>query len=154
MSQSQDKTYVGIDPGKSGAITILEGDYIKSYKCPDNAIDMAILFGIGINHSVFDTVVGIEKVWAFPTDAKSRAFAFGMNYGMWHGIAGSFEVKMKEIVPREWMSHFGVPKKLKKQHRKRWIKEKAMSLYPKVKITLYNADSVLIARYLQEVACH
>ena len=59
---------------------------------------------------------------------------------------------MREITPREWMSYFEVPKKLAKTQRKRWIKEKAMSLYPKVKITLYNADSVLIARYLQETA--
>ena len=152
MSNSHSKTFVGIDPGKSGAITILGGIYNKPEKCPDNTIDMAVLFGIGMKGSTFDTVVGIEKVWAFPTDAKSRAFAFGMNYGMWHGIAGSFEVKMKEVVPREWMSHFEVPKKLTKTQRKRWIKEKAMSMYPKVKVTLYNADSMLIARYLQDTA--
>ena len=141
---------MGIDPGKSGGITILEGDGIKSYKCPDNPIDMAVLFGIGMNGSKLDVVVGIEKVWAFPTDARSRAFNFGVNCGMWYGIAGSFEVKMKEIIQRTWMSYYEVPKKLTKQHRKRWIKEKAMSMYPKVKVTLYNSDSILIARYLQD----
>ena len=150
MKNSHSKVFVGIAPGKSGAITVLQGNKIKSYKCPDNTIDMAVLFGIGMKGSTLNTVVGIEKVWAFPTDAKSRAFAFGMNYGMWHGIGGSFEVKMKEITPREWMSHFEVPKKLTKTHRKRLIKEKAMSMYPKIKVTLYNSDSILIARYLQD----
>lgn len=38
--------YIGIDPGKSGGITVVDKDFIKTLKCPDNTIDMATLFEI------------------------------------------------------------------------------------------------------------
>ena len=140
--------YIAIDPGKSGGIAVIGEDFIKAYKCPDNPIDMAVIFGVAIN-SGDKPIVAIEKVWAFPGDAKSRAFNFGQNYGMWKGIAGSFEIQMKEIPPKEWMGYFNIPKNMLKNKRKKWIKEKAQKIHPKTKVTLNVSDAILIAEYLK-----
>jgi len=81
---SPSKKYIGIDPGKSGGITVVRRGYIKTRKCPDNVDDMSILFSLMANDRPCEAIVGIEKVWSFPTDSHSTAFTFGMNYGHWY----------------------------------------------------------------------
>jgi len=37
--------YVGIDPGKSGGIMVIDEDgKAEAYKCPEKVLDMSILF--------------------------------------------------------------------------------------------------------------
>ena len=149
MKSCHSKRYIGIDPGKSGGITvIMEDGSTKAYKCPHNIKDMALVFSIAMgNTAPADTYVAIEKVWAHPGDARSRAFVFGTNYGQWQGIIASHEIEFKEIPPQTWMKYYSVPK-LEKGRRKNWLKDKAKELYPDhKKITLYNADALLIAHY-------
>ena len=35
---------IGIDPGKSGGISVIEDGTLKAYKCPKTVEDMAVLF--------------------------------------------------------------------------------------------------------------
>ena len=146
------KRYIGIDPGKSGGIAvIMEDGSSKAYKCPDNIKDMALVFSIAMgNTAPINTHVAIEKVWAHPGDARSRAFVFGTNYGQWQGIIASHEIDFVEIPPQRWMKYYSVPK-LEKTQRKNWLKDKAKKIFPDhKKITLYNADALLIADFLKE----
>ena len=90
----------------------------------------------------------MERVWARPTNAVRAAFSYGTNYGQWLGIAASHEIKMSTVIPVDWIKWVGCPKALKRDVRKRWLKEKARELYPKVnKLTLATSDAILITHY-------
>ena len=152
MSQSSHFKYIGIDPGKSGGITVIDREDVKAYKCPQRTEDMATLFSLLVgNTSSNDIKVLMERVWARPNNAVRSAFAYGVNYGSWLGIMASNEVDCNPVLPITWMQHIGCPKALKKDIRKRWLKDKAKELCPYIKrVTLITADSILIARYAEE----
>ena len=144
--------YIGIDPGKSGGITIIDKEGIKAYKCPSTVDDMAILFSMAINgEAPVKVVVGIERVWARPTNGSRHSFAYGVNFGEWLGIIACHELIPTLILPLTWMQHFNCPNGLKVEIRKRWLKDKAKELFPELKkVTLATADSILIAKYIEE----
>ena len=147
------KKCIGIDPGKSGGIAVIEGDGTTTvYKCPTTVKDMALLIGICLNDvAAYRTAVYLEKVWAFPTDAKKAAFTFGTNYGQWQGILASHELEIRYVTPKEWQAHFNIEKGLPKQIRKRQLKDIAIKSNPETKrITLSTADALLIAMYGKE----
>ena len=139
---------IGIDPGKSGAIAVWDEGIDKAIKCPDSPEKMANIFSSIITN---DKIVAyIEQVHAFPTDARSSAFKFGKNYGEWLGVLGTLRIKTVHVTPQKWMKHYkekfnmALPKD--KQQRKRKLKEIA-ARYTDKKVTLYNADAILIAVY-------
>ena len=145
--------YIGIDPGKSGGIAVIDlRGQMKAYKCPASSEEMALLFQICIGNTAPDRVkLLMERVWARPTNAVRAAFSYGTNYGQWLGIAASNEIKMNTVIPVNWIQWIGCPKALKKDVRKRWLKEKAGELYPKInKLTLATSDAILITHYARE----
>ena len=148
---SHSKIYVGIDPGKSGALCVIEDDFIKAYPCPDNVQDMALMFAMAISVNETKTVVAyIEKVCARPTDGRASIWKFAENYGVWLGIAGAYEVDLKTVAPQRWIKYFETPK-LEKNKRKRYLRDKARSMYPDLKkVSLKTADAILIATYAKE----
>ena len=145
---------IGIDPGKSGAIAVWDEGIDKAIKCPDSPEKMASIFGSIMTNSWIDgdgkIVAYIEQVHAFPTDARSSAFKFGRNYGEWLGVLGALRIKTVFVTPQKWMKHYKEKFKMTlpkdKQQRKRKLKEIA-ARYTDKKVTLYNADAILIAVY-------
>ena len=132
-TNSHSEVYVGIDPGKSGAICVIEDDFIKAIPCPDNIQDMALVFAMSVSVNETKKVVAyIEKVWARPTDAKGSIWKFAENYGVWKGIAGAYEIELIEVSPQKWIKYFETPK-LEKSRRKRYLRDKARSMYPDLK---------------------
>ena len=149
--KSHSKLYVGIDPGKSGAIASISVSKMKAWKCPDNAVDMHTLLSLIMWEMNIDNVqIIMEKVWARPNNASRAAFNYGVNYGQWLGVLASHEITPEFILPNQWMKFYNMKKGLEYQDRKRWLKAKAQELYPNVKVTLVNADAILIAHYLKE----
>jgi len=147
------KKYVGIDPGKSGGIMVIdEIGEATAYKCPEKVLDMSILFKLIIGHTAPDNVeLLMERVWARPGNAVRAAFTYGVNYGQWLGIAASHEIKMYTVLPNNWIKWVGCPKALPVADRKRWLKAKAKKLYPELnKVTLATADAILITHYAKE----
>ena len=142
--------YIGIDPGKSGGLTVIdEKGIIKAFKCPDKVIEMSLLFQISIgNTAPCDVKFLMERVWARPTNGSRHAFTYGVNYGQWLGIAASHDVHTHTEIPINWMKWFECPKGLEVRKRKNWLKDKAKELYPELKkVTLATADSILITHY-------
>ena len=147
------KKYIGIDPGKSGGIMVIdETGEATAYKCPEKVLDMSILFKLIIGHTAPDNVeLLMERVWARPGNAVRAAFTYGVNYGQWLGIAASHEIKMYTVLPNNWIKWVGCPKALPVADRKRWLKAKAKELYPELnKVTLATADAILITHYGKE----
>ena len=142
---------IGIDPGKGGGIAIWNYGIVKALKCPNSVPEMASIVSSCIgNWQVNNVVAYIERVHAFPTDGRSSGFKFGQNYGQWLGILGALGVDTIFVTPQTWMKYYKnkysieLPKE--KQERKRKLKELALK-YVNKKVTLYNADAILIAVY-------
>ena len=146
------KKCIGIDPGKSGGVAVLTDKTAEVYPCPRTVKDMALLIGMCLNDvAAYRTRVFLEKVWAFPSDARSRAFSFGENYGQWQGILASHELEPMYVTPKGWQSHFEIKKGLPKPIRKKKLKQLAIERCPGIKrITLKTCDALLIAVYGME----
>ena len=155
---------IGIDPGKSGGIVVInDGENTNNspmaemHKCPPSPIDMASILRNARNTAWVQQdkiVVAIEKVWAFPTDARSAAFKFGVNYGKWLGVIGSLNLPLMEVPPKVWMSSYApVPKD--KKERKEYLKNTCITIYKdmflyKDRITYAVSDAALIALWCLE----
>ena len=143
--------YIGIDPGKSGGITVIDEDgSMETIKCPDRTIDMALMFYSFVGDEPNNVKLLMENLWARPNNAVRSAFTYGVNYGQWLGIAAAAEIHMYTVIPSEWMTAVGCEKGMDYAQRKKWLKERAKELYPDCKVTLYTADSILIAHYAKE----
>ena len=83
MSKHQSNLkYIGIDPGKSGGITVIDEEgNIDAYKCPEKVLDMSMTFKLIIGETAPDNVnLLMERVWARPGNAVRAAFTYGVNY--------------------------------------------------------------------------
>ena len=140
---------IGIDPGKGGGIAVITDETVQLHNCPKTVDSMAHLIGMCLNDvAAYRTKVFLEKVWAFPTDGRVGSFTFGENYGQWQGILASHELEPVLITPKMWQSHFEIKKGLKKNIRKKILKQMAIERCPNTnKITLKTADALLIAIY-------
>ena len=145
---------IAIDPGAGGALALIyeniEGNIMaEAFKCPKTTKEMFNIYSncmkTATNNSK-ECIVVIEKVWAFPTDARSRAFNFGVNYGKWLGIIASENIKPQMVTPKGWQKEYSHLSKDKKE-RKQKLKEIAQEMFPSVKVTLYNADALLIGAW-------
>ena len=86
----------------------------------------------------------LESVHAFPTDARSNAFKFGMNFGIWQGILSALNIETILVTPQAWQKGLELPKN--KQERKNRLKEIATK-ESGLKTTLKTADAICIAMY-------
>ena len=144
---------IGIDPGASGGIAIWGNGVTIMKKCPNSVDEMSNLINNATNSAYIDShsvCAYIEHVHAFPTDARSAAFKFGVNYGKWLGILGVHKIKTVFVSPQKWQKYWKERLEIKlpkdKQRRKRRLKEIA-SHYTDKQVTLYTADAILIALY-------
>ncbi len=153
-------TVIGIDPGASGALSYTNSKEIdvRSQKCHE----LISYRNIGLNivttaYTDKKIVAYIEKVHAMPHDGRSSLFKFGVNYGVWLGLLhskiGHTSKNLKQIVevsPQKWMKFWEnkIGEKLPKvkKDRKNKLKEIA-SNNTSEKVTLWNADAILITMY-------
>ena len=145
---------IGIDPGASGGVAVYDEDAhdLFTHKCPDNTKAMTAIINSAKARSWIDDqqlMCAIEKVHAFPTDARSSAFKFGVNFGKWLGILGSLNVPTIEVTPQSWMKDFQPLPKIKRD-RKNELKRIASEMFPENKITLSTSDAALIAAWCLE----
>ena len=142
-----DKIYIGIDPCKSGGICFLMDDDIKSFKCPDTTHGMTEELILAKNIRKCTAI--IEKVHAFPGQGVTSCFNFGYNYGLWIGILSALKIPYVLVPPNKWMRYYSVPK-MERKDRKNYLKQLAQQMHPDHKVTLYNADAILLANYLKK----
>ena len=148
---------IGIDPGKSGGLVVINNDKVSLHKCPSSTNGMSAILRQAKSSAWIDEQdihIAIEKVWAFPTDARSSAFKFGVNYGMWLGIIGSLNLPFMEVPPQTWMRAYDTLPKDKKD-RKKAIKDIAIDMFNDMfnynkRITYAVSDAALIALWCLE----
>ena len=142
--------YVGIDPGKTGAMAIFWMDTVSGH-VPEIADYSKNIWQLIPNYPP-DTVVYIEQVHAMPGQGVTSMFNFGANFGWWLGALDTIGHKYNTVTPQAWKKHFGLIGKDKEAAR-----QLAIKIFPKLKDKLSRkmdhgrADALLIAKYGMEV---
>ena len=144
-------TIIGIDPGKSGGIAILntENNVVLAEKMPATLGDLDHI----LNHQGFyDSLVFVEKVNPGPKMGSSAAFKFGHGCGALAMALIAGEKHHEYVTPQKWQKEFGLivtgrglgQDDTAKKNRN---KARAQELFPGIKITHAIADALLIAEY-------
>ena len=152
---------IGIDPGLSGAIAVL--DDLKIFDLFDmpimpegkknkNQLNSAQLVNIIKRHiHTNSTFVIVEQVSAMPGQGVTSMFNFGQTFGAIKGICASLNLPIFYVRPAKWKKHFDLINASKDASR-----TKAIEMYPSIsdrlkkKKDVNKADAILIARYFKE----
>ena len=103
------KYVFGVDPGKTGAMSIFSyvfDDYylqdIVDYENTDVVISMLRVITKSVYPSKNLCIAFIENVHAAPGQSVSAMFNFGQNLGWWKGLFDAFGIEYKLIAPQSW----------------------------------------------------
>ena len=98
--------FVGIDPGKSGAMAVIneKGEVVCTPFDKEAYIDVLSSAPVG------ETFCVLERVSAMPGQGTVSMFTFGENYGWIQGILDSFGIPYELVRPQAWKKSFGVTK--------------------------------------------
>jgi crossover junction endodeoxyribonuclease RuvC len=148
--------YIGIDPGISGAVAILDdqGAYLEAWEFPllqdgkkrqINAAELAKELG---RYSEYHMVAIVERVGARPGQGVASMFNFGKSYGMALGVVAALGAEMHLVTPPTWKKHYKLTGKPKDASR-----TLAQQYYPAASLGRKKdhgkGDALLLARYGQ-----
>lgn len=141
--------YIGIDPGQSGAMAILnEGSTVA---IPFKNLTEDDLWTDPFTHLQLDgegkCFAMIEKVGAMPGQGVVSMFTFGQHYGMLRAFLCAARVPREMVTPQKWQKYLGCMS----HGDKNVTKAMAQRLFPSVKITHAIADALLIAEYCKRI---
>tara|TARA_B100000700_G_scaffold331003_1_gene460692 strand:+ start:1964 stop:2455 length:492 start_codon:yes stop_codon:yes gene_type:complete len=153
---------IGIDPGLSGGIAIL--DDLKIFDVFDmpimsegkknkNQLNSAQLVNIIKKHILpnGETFVIVEQVSAMPGQGVTSMFNFGQTFGSIKGICAALGLPISYVRPTKWKKHFELINSSKDASR-----TKVIEMYPSISARLTKkkdvnkADAILIARYFRD----
>lgn len=139
---------IAIDPGKSGAIVTGKSEADPTcFNMPETLGDLVQLFRkIAITT---DCIVYLEKVGGYAGGRGapgSAMFNFGQNYGHLEAVAHTIGLEVRHVTPQKWQKalSMGTANGRSKTEWKNHLKSKAQMLFPNCKVTLANADALLI----------
>ena len=153
----------GIDPGVSGAISILENKkVIEIFDMPtmiDGKKNKKQVNGSALTNIIMNTidfkneevVIVVEHVNAMPGQGVTSMFNFGQSFGVIKGICAALKLPIHFIRPTKWKKHFNLINTNKDASR-----TKVIEVYPKISSQLSRkkdsnkADAILIARYFND----
>lgn len=154
--------YIGIDPGLTGAIALMNEGYADPlvWDMPTVANGKGVVKyevdPVGLAHIVEGFVgfgasrVILERTNAMPGQGVASMFSMGVSRGVVLGVLGSMRLPYEEVAPSQWKKHFGLIGADKDMSRRL-----ALQLYPQLAKQLARkkdhnrAEAVLLATYLQ-----
>ena len=153
---------IGIDPGLSGAIAVLEEKKIlgifdmpvmaegKKNKRQLNSAQLVNIIKEYIEKDIEITVV-VEQVNAMPGQGVTSMFNFGQTFGAIKGVCAALNLPIFFVRPSKWKKHFELISSSKDASR-----TKVIEMYPSIanqlkkKKDVNKSDAILIARYYSE----
>ena len=99
-------TFIGIDPGKSGAMATITEENDGSVSSTS-----AVLFSESAYRDALDAVGGnafavVENVHSMPKQGVSSSFAFGQNFGWIIGLLYARAIPTELVNPQKWKRMF------------------------------------------------
>ena len=153
---------IGIDPGLSGAIAVLEDNKVLGiYDMPVMAegkkskrqLNSAQLVSI-IKQNTYsndELAIVVEQVNAMPGQGVTSMFNFGQTFGAIKGVCAALELPIFFVRPIKWKKHFELLNSSKDASR-----TKVIEMYPALsnqlskKKDVIKSDAILIARFYSE----
>ena len=153
---------IGIDPGLSGAIAVLENNKVlnifdmpvmqegKKNKRQLNSALLVTLIKENIENSE-EVAVVVEQVNAMPGQGVTSMFNFGQTFGAIKGVCAALGLPIFFVRPSKWKKHFDLINSSKDSSR-----TKAIEMYPSLsgdlakKKDVNKSDAILIARFYSE----
>ena len=153
---------VGIDPGLSGAIAILENNKVlnifdmpvmaegKKNKRQLNSAQLVKIIKDSTKPDAEKAVV-VEQVNAMPGQGVTSMFNFGQTFGAIKGVCAALELPIFFVRPSKWKKHFELINSSKDSSR-----TKVIEMYPSLssqlakKKDVNKSDAILIARFYTE----
>ena len=153
---------IGIDPGLSGGIAVLENNQVlsifdmpvmsegKKNKRQLNSAQLVTLIKENIKSSE-DVAVIVEQVNAMPGQGVTSMFNFGQTFGAIKGVCAALRLPIFFVRPSKWKKHFELINSSKDSSR-----TKAIEMYPALsnqlakKKDVNKSDAILIARFYSE----
>ena len=153
---------IGIDPGISGAISIIENKKIlevydtptmidgKKNKKQINSAQVTNIIKERLNGDK-EVIVVVEHVNAMPGQGVTSMFNFGQSFGVIKGICAALSLPIYFVRPTKWKKHFNLIKTNKDASR-----TKVIEVYPELSSKLHRkkdsnrADAILIALYFND----
>lgn len=144
--------FVGIDPGKNGAMAVILREKAEVYPLKTGIENLATAFLL-IAAQGHPTKILIEKVHAMPGQGVTSMFNFGRNFGQVEGLMAASLLKFDYVTPQAWQKEMGLLKKSGENgsQKKNRHKKLAQELFPGLKVTHTNADALLIAEYCRRI---
>ena len=153
---------VGIDPGLSGAIAILENNKVLNIfdmpvmaegKKNKRQLNSAQLVNIIKDNTKPDVEIAVvvEQVNAMPGQGVTSMFNFGQTFGAIKGVCAALELPIFFVRPSKWKKHFELINSSKDSSR-----TKVIEMYPSLssqlakKKDVNKSDAILIARFYYE----
>lgn len=151
IAPKAERYFLGIDPGATGGLVLLttESLIVTALKMPETEVDLWQFLGTWGTSPV--TAV-VEQVGGYVGKSQpgSMMFAFGKGYGaILMGLVAA-GIPFSKITPRPWQKALGIPskpKEMKKPEWKRKLKSIAQERFPKIVVTGWMADALLLADY-------
>lgn len=99
--------FVGIDPGKHGAIAWMDGErrevHVRDCPLDGDEYDFLAMRDLLSEIGVLHMAVTMEQVHAMPRDGKCSAFSFGVGYGAWLALVGGvLRIQPTLVSPQTW----------------------------------------------------
>ena len=153
---------IGIDPGLSGGIAVLENNKVlsifdmpvmsegKKNKRQLNSAQLVKLLKDNIFKNEEVSVV-VEQVNAMPGQGVTSMFNFGQTFGAIKGICAALGLPIFFVRPAKWKKHFELINSSKDASR-----TKVIEMYPAIsnklskKKDVNKSDAILIARFYSE----
>ena len=152
----------GIDPGISGAISVLENKKVievfdmptmidrKKNKRQVNGSQVTNIIKERLNNDK-EIIIVVEHVNAMPGQGVTSMFNFGQSFGVIKGICSALGLPIYFVRPTKWKKYFNLIKTNKDASR-----TKVIQVYPEISAQLSRkkdsnkADAILIARYFSD----
>lgn len=97
--------FIGIDPGKSGGIAVINTEDKSSWTVAYSDEKLLQILSRATKHSA---ICCLEKVGAMPGQGVVSMFNFGKAYGYIKGVLEAFNIPYQEITPQKWKKEFGL----------------------------------------------
>ena len=147
---NKDILYIGIDPGASGGIAILNQDgsvkdVVAMPETPRDILEFLSLYKEDSRCVIEDVGHGI------PGQSSKATATFARHNGHLEMALIALGIPTEKVTPQKWIKVYQLNKK-KEQSENKWknvLKAKAQSLFPQLgkKVTLKTCDALLIAEY-------
>ena len=155
---------IGIDPGLSGAIAILQNNKVLNLfdmpvmaegKKNKRQLNSAQLVNILKDNtkSNAEIAVVVEQVNAMPGQGVTSMFNFGQTFGAIKGVCAALALPIFFVRPSKWKKHFELINSSKDSSR-----TKVIEMYPSLssqlskKKDVNKSDAILIARYYSDTS--